>query len=619
MLTPKQLFETYSQNPCSDYLPSPYSQLGTMDVYGPGPYGYGTPYNFTRIINFLRWVKKPCGSSLWDIDPDEEDANIFGIKNTGANKLAPMYKLLQSLDAGAYTESQHRIRAGTAHSVRNTCDLSRACYLTQNDATQTAPGLGMWNARMATEYLEYFAYNSLPDCLMMCGPDLVSTDAEALIYRAPGYGPPTSNEPYALNGFDDSGAILDRVIAGVEGGTMSCFPHLNDSVPGKQHGCVAAGETTVCKNCGECPKDENGEVIDPNHPCCKNGTMFYYNECCLGGNYQDLLDFSYWIPSDDGSFDGTINGGRIGEKLKHVGLVERRLYNGACNFDRQNTLEKMLMTFPDYFLGHFQGRNGWNYTTSSNIDIANVSTFNPILRARTISLILSTDNGGVLGEPGDVSTIIDTNATLRTVKDLLWNGYGVLLFSNVGFNNFRDSTGLSYPDRIFYTTYSIIGYDDTKTEFNECVYVLHCPFGQWNTGGHPSWGPLPTGAFLVTETILRCMIQYFPSNDFFDCAPSPCTLPIQTRYINNELDEYDPCTEPANVAAAEGCKGEEPGCPPYWCDKEQRSFGMLFAVSLSNNFYKQDKLNIDRFYNYENIRQKIKSQTTTIAQDAFLP
>jgi hypothetical protein len=614
MLTPKQLFELYSTSPCENYLESPYSHLSANDVFGDmGPYGAGTPYNFTRIINFLRWVKSPCGSTTWYLT---EDAG--GIKNTGKGKLAPMYKLLQSLDAGAYTESQQRVRAGTAHSVRNTCDLARAAYLTNNTNKGKTPGIDEWNARMATEYLEYFAYNSLPDCLMMCGPDLVGSNAEAMMYRAPGYGFPTDGEPYDLNGLDDDGSILQKVLDGAGGGSMSCFPHLSNSVPGKAHGCVQIEESVVCRNCDICPTNPvTGDVIDPDDPCCRQGTFFYYNECCLRGNAQSLLDFSYWVPSDDGSFDGTINGGRIGEEVKHVGLVERRMYNGACNFDHQSSLDKILMTFPDYFLTHFQGRNGWNYITDSNISWNSINNFNRILRARTISLILDTDN---LTHVSDVIDSTNADNMLVVVKDLLWNGYGVLLFSNVGFNNTRDSNGLSYPDRIFYTTYSIIGYDDTKTEYNECVYILHCPFGDWNSGGHPSWGPLPTGAFLVTETILKCMIQYHPGYDFAECRPIPCTLPIETYYrfsteedgsAVSELVEEDPCLDPAEITKAAGCGADESGCAPYWCSKEQRAFGMLFAISLTDDFKKQ-KIDIDRFYNYENLRQKIKSQKMTI-------
>jgi len=620
MLTPKQLFETYSQNPCTNTLASPYSHMSSSDVFGEGPYGAGTPYNFTRIINFLRWVKQPCGSSLWNIDPDEEGANTNGIKNTGKNKIAPMYKLLQSLDAGAYSESQRRVLAGTAHSVRNTCDLSRALYLMNNGNNQKTPDTSEWTARMATEYLEFFAYNSLPDCLMMCGPDLVANDAEALAYRAPGYSVQAS-EPSSLSRFDPNGYQLQNMLAkGIQ--PLTCFPHLNDSVPGRAHGCVDDGTgNAICKNCDECPKDPaTGQPTDPNHPCCKQGTMFYYNECCLKSNYQDLLDFSYWIPSDDGYFDGTILNGRVGEELKHVGLVERQLYHGACNFTYQSTLKKMLMTFPDYFLKHFQQRNGWNYQSGNNINWNSTDSFNRILRARTISMILSA-NTTTISKAKDIVDNTNADDMLRITKDLLWNGYGVLLFSNVGFNNIRDSTGLSYPDRIFYTTYSVIGYDDSKTEFNECVYVLHCPFGDWNSGGHPSWGPLPTGAFLVTETLLKCMIQYYPGYDFASCRPIPCDLPLTTYYrfsteqdaeAVSELVEEDPCLEPAEIAKAKGCDAEESGCAPYWCSKQQRAFGMLFAISLTDDFPKQDKLDIHKFYNFESMKQNIKSQQRSV-------
>ena len=62
---------------------------------------------------------------------------------------------------------------------------------------------------------------------------------------------------------------------------------------------------------------------------------------------------------------------------------------------------------------------------------------------------------------------------VNRVKDLLFNGYGVMLLTNTGFNDLRDSTGISFPDRVFYHTYNIIGYDDTKMEYPECVYCYN--------------------------------------------------------------------------------------------------------------------------------------------------
>lgn len=608
MLSPKELFYYFSKNPCEDYPISPYSQLGTNEVFGlMGPYGSSTPYNFTRIINFLRWVKMPCGSALWDIEPS--DNNPTGIKNTGQNKIAPMFKLLQSIDPGAFTEGQHRYRAGTAHSVRNACDLARACNLTHNDNSNALPNLTAWKARMATEYLEYFAGNSLPDCLMMIGPDLVS-QAQALDYRAPGYNI-ADNEPIALTAYDTNGSILNAIKEGdpSTGSPMTCFPHVNRGVPGAAHGCLKdpGEEIAKCRNCGPCPRNpETNEIIDPNHPCCHPGTMYYYNNCCLKGNFKPLdYDFAYWTPSDDGYFDGTITGGRTGEKIKHVGIVERRLYHGACNFDHQSSLKKMLMTFPDYFLEHFQQRNGYNLDTRSSTTWTNIAnSVNKILRVRTISLVLSAKVN--MNNPQDLVTYHDT--MFQYIKDLLWNGYGLLLLSNVGFNNNRDSTGVAYPDRIAYHTYSIIGYDDSKQEFDECVYVLHCPLGDWISGGHPSWGPLPTGSFLVTESILKCMIQYFPRDDFLECRPKPCTLPIIEYYRVNELIQEDPCAEQVNIDLAKGCGAEEAGCAPYFCANQQRGFGMVFALSLTDNFYRQNTLNIGKYYNIKTMSESVKSK-----------
>jgi len=587
MLSSKQLHQQYSVNPCAPRgsFSSPYSQLSVEEVFNPADFndmGAGTPMNWLRIVNFFKHVKYPCLESA---------PGYSAIEGTGGGALALTFRFLQELDGEAYLERQPTVRAGTSHSVRNACDLARACKYIYDDTPN------LWSHRMATEYLEHFAYNSLPDCLMMCGPDLVN-GVIAKYYRAPGYKV-QSNEPVDASGAsseDPGGNILNSALSS-EG--MFCFTTTGKGVAGAAHGCFApAGSTTTfCWSCDECPTNPvTGEVINPDHPCCKSGSIFYYNECCNNGklSISDRLDFSYWIPSDDGNFDGTISGGRVGEILKHIGILERKSYGGYANFTSQCSGSEPPIILKDMFLRHFQTLNGCNY---DNNTFANGT----IPRARTISLILK----ATVGSKADVNT--NTTWMVNRVKDLLFNGYGVLLLTNVGFPSVRDSTGLVYPDRIFYQTYNIVGYDDTKLFYPETVYVLHCPFGDWITGGHPAWGKLPPGCFLVTENRLKCMIDYYPGLDFYGCRKKPCRPPASIYDPNPDRD-CDNLTRD-ELLDFRGCGSDYEGrCDPFYCTKAQRACGFLFAISLNQGFPVQ---NLDHAKYYPiNIIKKIISENT---------
>lgn len=573
MLSPKELHRQYSLNPCISTLSSPYTHTDSREIFnqvGYNDYGAGTPANWLRLINFFKHVKYPCVYDAKDYSK---------IQNTGAGALAMTFRFLQELDGEAYLERQPTVRAGTSHSVRNGCDLARACkYI--NDGTKN-----YWTHRMATEYLEHFAYNSLPDCLMMCGPDLVD-EIIAEYYRAPGYKV-KQNEPTHYSGAstaDPGGVKLNKAINQEAG--MTCFTPTANGVAGAPHFCYSPPDFSLvgppkyyCDSCSECPTDPiTGQIIDPSHPCCNMGSIYYYNECCNDGrkSIPSRADFSYWVPSDDGSRDGTLLNGRVREILQHIGILERRDYGGYANFTNQCSGSNPPIIMKDWFLDYFQSINGWDYTL-------NTASSGSIERARTISLILS----ATANRQGNTTT--NTSSMVSAVKDLLFNGYGVLLFTNVGFPSVRDSTGLVYPDRIFYQTYNIVGYDDTKMFYPEAVYVLHCPFGDWISGGHPEWGELPPGCFLITESILRCIINYYPAGDFFDCKAFPCRPP--TYYLDDPID-CENLTQGEKITYA-GCidpKGTvyEGRCEPFYCTKVQKAFGFLIAVSLNNGFPAQN-------------------------------
>lgn len=578
MLSPQELYKEYSGNPCISSLPSPFTQITASELYNQlsgNDMGAGTPMNLLRIVNFLKLVKYPCVENA----PGYSD-----IVDTGANKLSPTFKFLQTLDIEAYKERQPTVQAGTSYAVRNCADLTRACYYTANDTVEK------WTHRMATEYLEYFAHRSLPDCLLMCGPDLIDRVASKY-YRGPG-GKVTQGEPVDASGAsseDPDSKILNALIARGEPG-MLCFPLTSGGrgAPGAHHGCWTpspniTGEEPKCYAFDECPTDPTtGAVIDPNHPCCKQGSIYHINECQNDGKRSVVdsdMDFSYWIKSDDGRFDGTINNGRLGEILKHVGILERKIYHGYADFTNQCDGSAPPISLEDVFLRHFQ-------TESALDNIENL---------RTISIILKAT---VQASSSSITVDTDTDWMAKRVKDLVYNGYGVMLLTNTGFHDTRDSTGVSYPDRVFYHTYNIIGYDDTKIDYPECVYVLQLPFGEWNSGGHPSWGPLPTGSFLVTESHLKCLINYYPTSDHYGCKREVC--------INTVTND---CTDPSVADQYKGCgAGYEGRCDPYYCTKEQRACGLLLATSLSNGFPKQT-LKYEQFYPLNTWKEMLKNKT----------
>jgi hypothetical protein len=504
MFTPRQLYIKYSLGPCN------------------GSVGTGTPYDLPRLIQFLKHLKYPCVQSAPHATVVPSESNPLGIQGTGTNKIGIPYKFLCKVDPEAFTEIQPSIQSGTSHGIRNACDITRICDI----ETSNNKDYRTWISRMATEYLEHYGGNSLPDCLMVLGPDLVpEATAE---YRATGCG------------------ILG-----------ACLPNTQYGAAGANHGCEKRpGELTAkCTSCGICNDS------DPTDPCCGSSCEDYTNKCCRG-ILTNRTDFSYIVPSDDGYFGGNIFSGFVDQILKHVGILLRKSYGGYANFI-DNSGSNFYAARDDVFLKYFQGINGYNYTndTASAINQS-------IQRFRTVAF-LNQNN---------------TTTTVNTIKDLLFNGYGVVLMSNVGFPDSRDSTGLSYPDKIWYHTYSIIGYDDTKIEYPECVYILANSFGDWNSGGHPSWGPLPAGSFLVTESHLKGMVAFNQSPSLMGCRGGYCPPPCSPEMVSL----YAGCTE-------------NNSCVPFECSDRQRAFGMAFGLSTSEGFPKRT-LNYQQFLPTNNWR-----------------
>lgn len=607
MLTPKELYETYSSSPCkenSSFYPNP--------LYGNGSYAAGTPHYMRRVVQFMKHLKYPCIKDA----PGYKDGTADNIRSTGAGKIGLPFKILQSLDSECFTEIQPTIDSGTSHSIRNACDISRSC-------TFVASGLvDQWKHRMATEYIQYFGSNSLSDCLMTLGPDLVPEEV-AYFGRAPNVD---KSNPETYAGMVCLPTELDNI--GATGATWSCM-----TPPGAGG---ADPPPPKCRSCEYCP-----DPPDPENPCCRyeQGSVEYQNYCCkapmtvrpdfgyLISNSSDIntqnirprniyplskVDNFNVIATDWSTNSTTLTQSEISAytsiitklalnegivfknnqvyvytnpsyndkydirsytdyiyKMRYVGLLPRDIYGGYANL-LNNSGSNFYSIIDDIFLDYVQNRNGFVNSLIPNI-----------YRAKTISMLSA-----------------NVNEAVSSIKDLLWNGYGIVLFSNVGFPNNRDTAGLSYPDRMWYTTYSIIGYDDTKIDYNECVYVLSCPWGKWNTGGEPVWGPLPDGCFLVTETHLKCMLKVYADRDYYNCRNKlPCNPAL-----------YD-CNSATVLKELAGCGGHGPEnkCEPYFCASQQKAMGLAFAISLNDGFPKQT-LNHYSYLPIIKLKEKFKEQ-----------
>ena len=519
MLSPKELYYWYTTEPCEDG--------GRVFGQNEGYIGKGTPYDLPRLSNFLKQVKYPCYQKA-PYSAVTSSSDPSGILDTGKDQLALPYKFLTRLDLEAFKEIQPTINSGTSHAIRNACDVMRACSL------ELTKRYDLWENRTATEYMQYFASyndvgimshdgNHVVKCLMALGPDLVP-----------------------------SGIALKR---GTGCGDMNCLPSSNkygSSALGASFGCQEkeTGNGKECTSCEKCEKDpKTGKAISGSEECCSAATCEDKVNFCCG----DITgDRSVWLFKESSS-DVSDNSPPISYPIKHIGILKRKSYGGYVNLIN-NSGPNMYACPGELLLKYFQQRNNYNYETNAYSKTPDTTT-NIIDRVRTISMVI--------------------DPTLNSIKDLIYNGYGVVLMTNVGFPNSRDSTGLSYPDRIWYHTYPIIAYDDRKIDYNECVFLLANSWGKWNDGGHPKWGPIPEGSFLVTETHLRCMTNLFRT-DKRGCRK-------KTSIIPDPLNPDDPACD------------EDTPCSPYECGKNQKAMGMVFALSLNDGFPRQI-LDYSQFY-----------------------
>jgi hypothetical protein len=109
---------------------------------------------------------------------------------------------------------------------------------------------------------------------------------------------------------------------------------------------------------------------------------------------------------------------------------------------------------------------------------------------------------GVRGVPDGVLDLandhqIKTVSLLKTVeeaRDALANGYGIAVCSGHGFSSTRDKKGFARKSGGWAHCMAWIACDDTGSE---PAFLVQNSWGKWNDGGHPDWGPIPDGSFLI--------------------------------------------------------------------------------------------------------------------------
>ncbi len=108
--------------------------------------------------------------------------------------------------------------------------------------------------------------------------------------------------------------------------------------------------------------------------------------------------------------------------------------------------------------------------------------------------------------------------TIEEARDALANGYGLSVCSNYGFSNKRDSKGFARVSGNWAHAMAWIACDDTG---DEPAFLVQNSWGKWNDGGHPEWGPIPDGSFLIKADVAAGMLAANGSYTFsnFDGFP----------------------------------------------------------------------------------------------------
>lgn len=93
---------------------------------------------------------------------------------------------------------------------------------------------------------------------------------------------------------------------------------------------------------------------------------------------------------------------------------------------------------------------------------------------------------------------------IEEARDALANGYGLAVCSSYGFSNKRDKKGFAKVSGSWAHAMAWTACDDTGSEPS---FLVQNSWGKWNDGGHPEWGPIPDGSFLIDAETAAGMLS----------------------------------------------------------------------------------------------------------------
>jgi len=93
--------------------------------------------------------------------------------------------------------------------------------------------------------------------------------------------------------------------------------------------------------------------------------------------------------------------------------------------------------------------------------------------------------------------------TIEEARDAIANGYGLAVCSSYGFNSTRDKKGFAKVSGSWAHAMAWTACDDTSGDLS---FLVQNSWGKWNDGGHPEWGPIPDGSFLIHSDVAAGML-----------------------------------------------------------------------------------------------------------------
>lgn len=428
-------------------------------------WGKGAAYDFEGFIQLLKTLPHSCMSQYVinvSRSGNETLKKAFSkFVGSGKGKIALPYKFLQILDPDAFKEIQQNQYASIAHAIRNAADISRACKI-------------FWDSR------------SHPD--------------NSLMYTWEGRGAVEPIYHYAYNSLVKGLIFIGPnilLLSEANNRWNGCNKHTTNPY-GSQLPCV----TTLFGAKHECVCPE----IEPGVPGACPPTK---KVCTIIDTCKDVSGCDKKAECAEEPIPN------IDLYNLHTGYFVRKSYAGYGNFISNGN-----------FFGCQDDSIFKNYSRTNNNFNYQEATYDMLSKFRVHRTREETVNANAQQPPKIKRAKHITQAqTVDEIKDFLYNGYGIVLSTNVGFSDKRDSIGIAYPDRIWYHTMAIVGYDDTRRIYPEALYLFANSWGNWNYGGHPDWGPIPEGSFLVTESHLKCILTLPRVDKFNDCNKTyqrPC-------------------------------------------------------------------------------------------------